>query len=74
MLPNEIVKIISEEQGELAVLSGSTIIPMSVKIGSVIDRSIQILTPLSPELELITSDVSNFDDKKNTLEKRKSKE
>lgn len=72
MFPNEIVKIISEEQGELSVLSGSTIIPMDVKLGSVIGRSIEILTPLPGDFEIITSDVSNFDEKKNTLERRKA--
>ncbi len=47
------------------------IVPMSVKIGSVIGRSIEILSPLSDNLEIITSDVSNFDEKKNVIEKRK---
>ena len=70
MLPTEIVKIISEEQGELSVYSGSTIVPMSVKIGTVINRSIQVLSPLSDDLEIITSDVSNFDEKKNSAERR----
>lgn len=71
MLPNEMVKIVSEEQGELSILSGSIIVPMNVKLGSVMNRSIEIRTPLADNLEIITSDVSNFDERKNVVEKRK---
>jgi len=74
MFPNEMVRIISEEQGEISIYSGSTITSMSVKIGAVVNRSIQIISPLSSELEIITSDVSNFDEKKNIIEKRKTLE
>jgi hypothetical protein len=44
---------------------------MSVKLGSVMNRSIEILTPLQDGLEIITSDISNFDEKKSIAEKRK---
>ena len=72
MLPNEIVRVVSEGQGELSVLSGSVIASMNVKLGSVTGRSVEILTPLPDNLEIITSDVSNFDEKKNTVERRNS--
>lgn len=74
MLPNEIVKVVSEKRGEISVLFGSVITPMSVEIGSVIGRSIQIITPLPDNLEIITSDISNFDERKSVIEKRKTDE
>lgn len=71
MLPTEIIRVIGEGQGELSILSGSTILPMSVKLWAVIGRDIEIRTPLSPDLIIITSDVSNFDAEKNIIEQRK---
>jgi hypothetical protein len=44
---------------------------MNVELGSVIGRNIEIKTLLSDDLEIITSDVSNFDVEKNKIEKRK---
>lgn len=44
---------------------------MSIELGSVIGRNVEIKTPLSDDLEIITSDVSNFDAEKNKIEKKK---
>lgn len=74
LLPNEVIKVVSEGEGEIFVLSGSTLVPMNVKLGTVIGRSIEVRTQLPDNLEIITSDVSNFDERKNVIEKRKTGE
>ena len=68
MLPNEMIKVISESKGELNVLSGATIATIPVDLGESIGKSVEIITPLDPKTELITSDVSNFDERKFTIE------
>lgn len=64
LIPASMVKIVSEQEGELSTLSGETIAVKSVKLGKVNGSLVEIITPLDANTELITSDVANFDPKK----------
>ncbi len=67
-LPINAVKIISEEEGEISVLSASgSISKTSVKLGQVSGTNIEILTEIEKTAKIIITDISNYDETKNTL-------
>lgn len=71
-LPLKSVKIISEQEGEIALLgSGNTIEYKSVLLGKIGGDSIAIEDYLDLNTEVIVSDISNFDRERYFLEKTK---
>ena len=63
-LPVNIVKIISDKQGEIHTFSGTKIATIDVELGRVNGDNIEVLTPLSNDLKIITTDIGNFDERK----------
>jgi multidrug resistance efflux pump len=62
-LPVNIVKIVSDKQGEIQAFSGSKITTIDVDLGRVNGDNIEILTPLLGDLKIITTDVGSFDER-----------
>ena len=74
ILPLKSIKIISEQEWEIALLStGNTILYKSVKLWKPKWENIEILESLDPKWEVILTDVSNFDPSKYILTKKVSK-
>lgn len=68
LLPINAVKIISEEEGEIYILSESgSLKKKSVKLGSVGDTNIEVFTTVGKNDSIITTDMSNYDESKNIL-------
>jgi multidrug resistance efflux pump len=62
VLPLRAVKIVSEQEGQIAILSsGSTIVFKSVKLGKVVWDGIYLEESLDVATEVIITDVSNYD-------------
>jgi multidrug resistance efflux pump len=73
ILPLRSVKIISEQEWEIALLwSGNTLIYMTVSLGKIVGDGVYIRDTLDPKSEVILSDVSNYDKEKFFLEKKKN--
>ena len=72
ILPTKLVKVLTEQTGELQTLSGATFVPVTVKLGKISGTSIQILTNLAPDTDIVTSDVANFDARKYEPKKQTS--
>ncbi len=67
-LPVNAVKIVSEEEWEVSLYTGSgTIEKMMVKLWRVWDTNIEVIWSFSKNSRVITSDVSNYDASKNIL-------
>ncbi len=64
ILPTKIVKVLTEQTGEIQTLSGSVFVPITVKLGRINGPTIEILTPIDPSVEIVTTDVTNFDARK----------
>lgn len=68
LLPINAVKIISEEEGEISLLTASGILEKkSVKLGNVGEANIQIFWHIPKEDRIITTDMSNYDSLKHIL-------
>ncbi len=71
ILPLKSVKIISEQEWEIALLgSWNTLIYKSIRLGNVTGEGVEVLDTLDPKLEIVLSDVSNYDATKYTLTKK----
>lgn len=70
-IPLKSIKVLSEQQGELALLwSGNTVTYKTVKLWKLSWENIEIDELLDPSLEIILTDVSNFDKEKYILTKK----
>lgn len=68
LLPINAVKIISESEGEVYTLTASGILEKRVvKLGKVWDTNIEIFGSFDQDESLIVSDMSNYDEAKNTI-------
>lgn len=68
ILPINAVKILSEEEGEVYVISGDgTLSKKSVKLWKVGDINIEVMGDFNENDTIITSDMSNYDENKNTI-------
>ncbi|MBP6981515.1 HlyD family efflux transporter periplasmic adaptor subunit [Candidatus Gracilibacteria bacterium] len=72
LLPLKSVKIISEQEGQVAIFgTGNTLNYKSVKLGRVSGYGVEIVDPLDSSTEVILSDVENYDSQKNILVRKK---
>lgn len=68
LLPINAVKIISESEGEVNVLSASgSLKKRSVKLGKVSDTNIEVFGSFQKNDAIITTNMSNYDPSKNNL-------
>jgi len=68
LLPINSVKIISEEEGEVYIISGTgTLSKKVVKLWKVWDTNIEVIGNFDKKDKIITSDMSNYDENKNTV-------
>lgn len=63
VVPVDLVKILSEQAGEMTVFSGGTFVPVPVKIGRLSGGTAEIVEGPADDAEIVLSDVSNFDSK-----------
>ncbi len=63
VVPVDMVKILSEQTGEITVYSGGTFAPVQVKIGRLSGGTAEIVEGISADADVVTTDVSNFDAK-----------
>lgn len=64
ILPTKMVKVLTEQTGEIQTFSGGVFVPKTVKLGRINGSMIEILTPVDQETEIVTSDIANFDARK----------
>ncbi|MFZ4461633.1 MAG: efflux RND transporter periplasmic adaptor subunit [Patescibacteria group bacterium] len=64
ILPTKMVKVLTEQTGEIQTFSGGVFVPKTVKLGRISGSTIEILTPIDLETEIVTSDITNFDARK----------
>lgn len=68
LLPINAVKIISEKEGEISIYSAETgLTKKTVTLGRVNDTSIEVFGKFNINDAIITTDMSNYDENKNTL-------
>lgn len=68
LLPINAVKIISEKEGEISIFSGEAgLIKKTVTLGRVNDTNIEVFGTFNINDAIITTDMSNYDESKNTL-------
>ncbi len=68
LLPINAVKIISESEGEVSILSASgSLEKRSVKLGKVSDTNIEVFGSFQKNDAIITTNMSNYDPSKNNL-------
>ncbi len=72
LLPTNVVKVISEQEGEIAVFKNGNIEKQYVKLWRILGDHVEILSPLDENGEIIMNDISNFDPKKFFPQKRAS--
>jgi hypothetical protein len=71
ILPLKSVKIISEQEGEVALLgSGGAISYISLPLGKVLSEWVEIAWKIPPSSEVILSDLSNYSSDKYILQKK----
>ena len=71
ILPLKSVKIISEQEGEVALLgSGGVISYISLPLGKVLSEWVEIAWKIPPSSEVILSDLSNYSSDKYILQKK----
>ncbi len=71
MLPLKSVKIISEQEWEIALLgTGNIISYKSVKLGRIAGEGVEIIEKLDPSLEIILTDISSYESEKYILTKK----
>lgn len=63
VVPVDLVKILSEQSGEMTVFSGGTFTSVPVKIGRLSGGTAEILSGPSGDADVVLTDVSNFDAK-----------
>lgn len=63
VVPVDLVKILSEQSGEMNVFSGGTFVPVPVKIGRLSEGMAEIVEGPSADADVVVTDVSNFDAK-----------
>jgi hypothetical protein len=61
LLPLNIVTITSQSAGRIYVWKWTWAVAQDVTLWKAVWENVEILTPLIPGYEIITSDVSNFD-------------
>ena len=67
-MPLSSLRIISEQEGEISVLTGSGEIQnVLVKIDSVINEQVKINANIPPHSKIILTDLSNFDSMKHQI-------
>ena len=72
LLPLRAIKIISEQEGQINILGkDGAIIQKTVWLGRISGDNITITDILDRGIEIILSDISNFDSKKFFLQKNK---
>ena len=69
LLPIKAVRIIAEGEGEVALYVNGTIEYKNVRLGAMYGTNIEVFSDLSPESEIILSDVSGYNAQKNILQK-----
>ena len=68
LIPINIVKIISESEGEINILSPSgTLEKRSIKLGKVADTNIEVFGSFQKDDAIIITDMSNYDPSRNNL-------
>ena len=73
LLPINAVKIISEAEGEVSILSASGgLEKRSVKLGKVGDTNVEVFSPFAKNDVIIITDMSNYDPSKNDLKQNEN--
>ncbi len=73
-VPIHAVKIISEGEGEIYILTHSGILEsMSVRLGAVRDASVEILSSIGVGTTIVVSDVSNYDPQRQSIQVQNKK-
>lgn len=69
LLPLNSVNVLDENSGFIYILKKDQPLKYNVSLGKIQWDMIEILSPLSPAMEIITSDISNYDKEKFKLKK-----
>ena len=69
-LPLDAISIIAEWEGEIWIYATTGITRTSVKIGQTLGDTVEILSPLKNGTEVILTDMSNYDESKQNIEKK----
>ena len=70
-LPLGAISIIAEGEGEIRIYTTTGVTRESVKIGQTLGDTVEILSPLASGTEVIITDMSNYDESKQTIGKKK---
>lgn len=70
MLPLDAVSIIAEWEGEIWIYTATGITRQTILIWQTFWDTIEVMTPLQDNTEVILTDMSNYDESKQTIEKK----
>ncbi len=68
VIPTDIVRVISDKKAEIQTLSGSQLLPVEVQIGRIAGSQVEIISSISEDTQIVTSNTSNFDPKKSKIQ------
>jgi hypothetical protein len=68
VVPTDIVRVISDKKAEIQTLSGSQLLPVEVQIGRIAGSQVEIISSISEDTQIVTSNTSNFDPKKSKIQ------
>ncbi|MBX9809538.1 hypothetical protein K2X92_04080, partial [Candidatus Gracilibacteria bacterium] len=69
-LPLDSVSIIAEGEGEISIYTSTGITRRTIKIGQTFGDTVEILDKIDDDTEIILTNLSNYDEMKQTLEKK----
>lgn len=64
ILPVRIIETLWESKAQIKTLSGGLVVNSVIELGDIWGNNIEITSRLDPELDIIVSDIENFDDSK----------
>jgi hypothetical protein len=68
VVPTDIVRVISDKKAEIQTLSGSQLLLVEVQIGRIAGSQVEIISSISEDTQIVTSNTSNFDPKKSKIQ------
>lgn len=68
LIPVKFVTIINQSQGTVTTRNGNTLEQLEVQLGKIRGSSIEIRSTLPASTQIVTSDVSNFDEARNEIQ------
>ncbi len=68
VIPTDLIKILSERYGEIQTVKDDRIVPVEVQLGRIFGSSVEILSDVPDDTQVILNNVSNFDEKKSKLQ------